>query len=125
MTPVEITKLCRYIRAACPSQAFDEFTADVWAEILPAHYTLPECRAAVVAIKQRQPYVDVSDIIAEVKRARYAAEDRQSIRKLLDPAAYRAQVEAADARTLALIEAEMHRRGVGKPVRVKAIGGPS
>jgi hypothetical protein len=125
VTGEEITKLCRYIKAACPAQAMDEFTADVWAEILPGHYTLPECRAAVIAIKQRQPYVDVSDIIAEVKRTRHAAEDRQSIRKLLDPAAYRAQVEAADARTLALIEAETRRRGVSQPVRLKAIGGPS
>jgi len=72
MTCEEVTKLCRYIKAACPSQSMDEFTPVVWTEILPAHYSLDECRAAVIAIKQRQTWVDVSDIIAEVKRARRA-----------------------------------------------------
>ena len=61
MTHEEVVKLCRYIQAACPSQAFDDYTPEVWAEMLPARYTLDECRAAVIAIKQRQAYVDVSE----------------------------------------------------------------
>lgn len=109
MTPDEIIKLCRYIKAACPAQAMDEFTPDVWADILPVSYTLDECRAAVIAIKQRQPYVDVSDVITEVKRARRADEDRQGIRALLDPAAYRRKIAEADQRTAELISARAGR----------------
>jgi hypothetical protein len=117
MTDEEVAKLCRYIKAACPSQAFDDFTPLVWAEILPAHYTLPECRAAVIAIKQRQAYADVSDVIAEVKRARAGAADRDRLRVLLNPAAYRAEIEARDGLILAKIAA---RAGITN----RAIKGP-
>ena len=37
-----------------------------------------------------------ADVRKRVKRAQYAAEDRGRIRELLDPAAYRREVEAAD-----------------------------
>jgi hypothetical protein len=79
MTHEEIVKLCRYIQAACPAQRFDEYTPDVWAEVFPASLTLDDCRAAVITIKQRQRYIDPSDIIAEVRRIRSNRLDRTLI----------------------------------------------
>lgn len=96
MTRDEVVKLCRYIKAACPAQAFDDYTPDVWAEILPSWLTLDAARSAVIAVKQRQAFVDVSDIIAEAKRARRAIEDQQRLGTYLDSAAYRAQIATAD-----------------------------
>lgn len=121
MTGEEVVKLIAYIRAACPSQAFEEYTADAWAEILPRHYTLDECRAAVIAVKQRQPYVDVSDVITEARRARRARQDRQEIRTLLDPAAYRELVADADARTLRLIGAHRKKLAIEGPPRKRPV----
>lgn len=116
MTDDEVTKLCKYIAEACPSQRFGEFTSDVWAEILPRDFTLAECRSAVAAVKQRQPFVDVSDVTAQVRRTRAAAADKDRLRTILDPAAYRAEIEAADARVLAAIQ-----RRAGRPLQLKAI----
>lgn len=118
MTQAEVIHLCRYIRAACPAQAFDEFTADVWAEIIPADYTIGECHEAVIAIKQRQAFVDVSDIISQVKRTRRPAAAQAELRQLLDPVAYKAEVAAADDRFLRELAAR-----TGRPVALKAIGG--
>ena len=107
--------LTRYIKACCPQQQMDEFTADAWHDLI-GDLGAEECRAAVQVIASRQPFVAASEIRAEVKRAQRAADGTRRLRDLLNPAAYRRQVEAADARTLALIEA---RAG-----RTLAIGGP-
>ena len=97
MNREDAVKLCAYVEAACPSQQMGEFTPDVWCEILPAGYTLSECRAAVVVIIRRgERWVDAGAIVAEVRRARADAAERDRIRVLLDPAAYRAEVDAAD-----------------------------
>lgn len=70
MTSEEMTVLCRYIKAQCPQQAFDTRTPTAWAETAPGWLTLDAARAAVIAVKQRQPFVDISDIITEVRQAR-------------------------------------------------------
>jgi hypothetical protein len=100
---------CRYAAALTPAQQWDEFTADVWADVFPADFTLDETRAAIVAVKQRQPWLDPCDIIAEVRRARRHAEDQQQLRTLLDPDANRAQIEAVDSAFLAKLAARGQR----------------
>lgn len=72
MTPSETVILTRYIRACCPQQAMDEYTSDAWQDVLAREpwLTLAEARAAVVEIKRRQPFVDVSEVIAQAKAAR-------------------------------------------------------
>jgi hypothetical protein len=85
-------------RRSHPAQQWDEFTADVWTEIIPADFTLDECRAAVVIIKRRQQWVDPSAIVAEVRLARRHAAEAEHLHVLLDPFAYRTEiVKAADA----------------------------
>jgi hypothetical protein len=98
VTSEEVAKFCRYIQAACPAQRFDEFTPDVWSDIFPGWLTLDDARAAVIVIKQRQRYVDPSDIIAEVKRIRADRLDRTPIEapphELTDtPGAYKAELD--------------------------------
>lgn len=47
--------------------------------------TLDMARDAVVEIKRRQPFVDVSEIIKEARRKRRPAIDRQEADELLGP----------------------------------------
>jgi len=72
VTPSETVLFIRYVRACCPQQAIDEYTADAWHDVLACEpwLTLAEARAAVVQIKRRQPFADVSEVIAEAKAAR-------------------------------------------------------
>lgn len=68
MNRADAIKLCRYVHAATPGQRLDEYTPQAWADILedlPCGFD--DARAAVVAIKRRQVFVDCSDIIAEVR----------------------------------------------------------
>jgi hypothetical protein len=98
VTRDDVVKLCAYVEAACPSQQMADFTPDVWHEILPASFTLDECRAAVVAVVRRgERWVDLGTILAEVRRVRADAAERERTRVLLDPDAYRADLEAKDA----------------------------
>jgi hypothetical protein len=98
VTREDAVKLCAYVEAACPSQQMADFTPDVWCEILPASYTLDECRAAVAAIIRRgERYADLGTIITEVRRARAPEAQREHLRALLDPAAYRDMIAADDA----------------------------
>lgn len=69
MNREETTKLTRYVKAACPQQAIDDFTPDVWFDFL-RDLDVDDCIRAVRAIIDRQPFVAVSEIIAEVKRIR-------------------------------------------------------
>ena len=71
MNREDAIRLCRYVAAACPQQKFDDYTPNVWADILEdVDLTLDEGRRAVVAIKHRQPFVDPSEIIAEAHSTR-------------------------------------------------------
>lgn len=49
----------------------NEYTADAWHDVLSREpwITLNMARDAVIEIKLRQPFVDVSEIIAQAKRA--------------------------------------------------------
>lgn len=120
MVSTEIATLCRFVRAVCPGQPWDEFTTEAWELILPRDYAYEECRQAVIEIKrrrarnadprQRVPFIDPEDVMAEVRRARADQADRERIRVLRDPARYRAEVDAADATLAARIEAHRSER---------------
>ena len=98
MTAAEVVLLCRFVRAACPGQPWDEYTAEAWEILLPRDFTLEECRAAVVAIVRRgDRWVDPGVVIAEVRRVRADAAERERTRIALDADAYRADIAARDA----------------------------
>jgi hypothetical protein len=107
MTREEAVQLCALIQEACPSQQMGEFTPDLWREFIPESYTLAECRAAAVAIVRRgERYVDIGQVIAEVRRVRGDAAERERTAILLDAERYRTEyVEAADAAFLAKLAA--------------------
>jgi hypothetical protein len=75
MKPTEVVILTRFVKAACPQQAIDDYTPDAWFDLL-GDLSLEECRAAVVAVGQRQPFIAPSEIRAEVRRVRRDRIDR-------------------------------------------------
>jgi len=70
MSPAEAVMLCRFAKACCPQQQFDEYTPDAWHELL-GDYPFDDCKAAVTAVAKRQPFVAPAEIRAEVRRIRY------------------------------------------------------
>jgi hypothetical protein len=79
--------LTRYIRALCPHQKMDEYTSDAWHDVLSREpwITLSMARTAVVDVKLRQPFIDVSEIIAQAKVIRRAAGDQERREALVGP----------------------------------------
>ena len=69
MTAAEAVMLCRFAKACCPQQQFDEFTPDAWHELL-GDLRFEDCKAAVVAVTKRQPFCAPAEIRDEVKRLR-------------------------------------------------------
>ncbi|MFD0052998.1 hypothetical protein ACFVHR_04640 [Streptomyces sp. NPDC127168] len=69
MNSQEAAALCRYVRALCPQQKFDEYTPDAWADIL-GDYQLTDAREAAAAVARRQPFVAPAEIAAEIGRIR-------------------------------------------------------
>lgn len=61
MNHTEAAFLCRYVKAACPQQHFDEFTPDTWHDIL-GDLRLEDCKAAVAAIANQLDFIAPSDI---------------------------------------------------------------
>jgi len=115
VTPQETLMITRYVKACCPQQHIDRYTPDAWHDLL-GDLDAADCRQAVAAVARRQAFVAPAEIIAEVKRLRREASDRESIRELLDPAAYRAKIAAADSAFLRKLAAR-----TGQPVELKAI----
>ena len=69
MTPSEAVMLTRYVRACCPQQAIDEYTADAWHDLL-GDLDLAACRDAVAAVARTKPFVAPAEIRAAVTSAR-------------------------------------------------------
>jgi hypothetical protein len=69
MNPKEAVLLTRYVRALCPQQKFDEYTADAWFDVLKS-YPLQDCQNAAAAVAGRQPFVSPAEIIAEIRKTR-------------------------------------------------------
>ena len=82
MTPEETLVLTRYVKACCPQQAIDKYTPDAWHDLL-GDLSLEDCRAAVVTVAKRQPFVAPAEIRAEVRRIRDERLDAGE--KFLDP----------------------------------------
>lgn len=69
MNHQEATALARYVRSACPQQAFDDYTYDVWHDLL-GDLDFADAHAAAIAVAKRQPFVAPAEIRAEVRRIR-------------------------------------------------------
>jgi hypothetical protein len=69
MNAEETIKLARFVRAACPQQKFDEYTADAWLMLL-AEVEYRDAMTAAQTLAKRQPFVAPAEIIGEVKRIR-------------------------------------------------------
>lgn len=70
MNNQEAAALVRYVRAACPQQRVDEFTADAWYDVLHP-FTLDEARAAISThIRNGNAFVAVGEIVTSIRRAR-------------------------------------------------------
>jgi hypothetical protein len=69
MNTAESLTLCRYVKAACPQQAFDEYTPDAWHDLL-GDLRFIDCKDAARTITQRQPFCAPAEIRSEVRRIR-------------------------------------------------------
>lgn len=69
MTHAEAVLLCRYAKAACPQQAFDEYTPDAWSDLL-GDLRFVDCKEALREVVKRKPFVAPAEIREEVKRIR-------------------------------------------------------
>lgn len=61
--------LCRYVKAACPQQAIDEYTPDAWHDLL-GDIEFSEAHRAAKVVATRQPFVAPAEIRNEVARHR-------------------------------------------------------
>lgn len=69
MNAQEATNLTRLIRALCPSQHIDEFTAAAWAGVLEdTRYT--DATVALKALGRSRDYISPRHVIDEVRRIR-------------------------------------------------------
>ena len=114
MTPQETVLLAAYVKACCPQQAMGEYTPDAWHDLL-GDLPLDDCRAAVMAVAKRQPFVAPAEIRAEVRKIR---DDRLARTPVPAPSA-----ELADepGRYQMAVRREVKRIADGLDIR-KAIG---
>lgn len=66
MNAQEAINVCRYVRAACPQQAMDEFTPQAWADLL-GDVRYEDAQEAVRVLVKRQPFVAPAEIRNEIK----------------------------------------------------------
>lgn len=69
MNSQEAVALARYVRALCPHQKMDEYTADAWGDVL-ADYDFETCKKAAAVLGQKQPFIAPAEIITEVRKGR-------------------------------------------------------
>lgn len=69
MTPSEATTLARLARAACPQQHFDEYTPDMWFDLL-SDLNFEDCRQALARAAREKPFVAPAEIRAHVRKLR-------------------------------------------------------
>lgn len=75
MNPAEILKLCRLVKAVCPSQAIDTYTPEAWLVVLGGirHEDAMEAVKNLASLPLepgRSRYIEPGHIIAEVGRIR-------------------------------------------------------
>lgn len=71
MNATDAITLCRYVKAACPQQAMDEYTPQAWVDAF-ADTNAADAQQAARDLIRRQPFVAPSEIIAEVRKIRAA-----------------------------------------------------
>lgn len=69
MTNADAVVLCRMAKAACPQQQFDQYTPDMWHELL-GDLRFEDARMALVEVVKSQPFVSPAEIRDQVKRIR-------------------------------------------------------
>lgn len=72
--------LTRYVRAHCPAQKIDEYTAEAWLETfnaLPFPVSLNDAKAAVIQLGTEHDFIAPKDIV-EVLREVHAERMRQA-----------------------------------------------
>ncbi len=75
MSAQEAVMLCRLAKAACPQQQFDQYTPDMWHELL-GDLRFQDARDALVMVCKKQPFVspaEIRDMVSEVRRERIIA----------------------------------------------------
>jgi hypothetical protein len=118
MTPTEAVALTRYVKAGCPQQAIDEYTPDVWYDLL-SDLPLADCQAAAAEVARRQPFVAPAEIRAEVRRIRNDRLAREIVAAPSpeltdDPGCYRTELNAGIRR---IADARSVRKAIAGPVR--------
>lgn len=98
MNMQEVTTLCRYIEAACPSQKLDQWTQQAW---YPNLKELPfaVAQAAVDQVTCHRHYVALCDIWQVASRMRTYA--RRAVRAAMREAGELGNVEAAADQAIA------------------------
>lgn len=70
MNSQEVAALVRYVRATCPQQRIDEYTADAWHDVLYP-FTLDEARTAIAAhVAAGNAFIAAGEIVTSIRRAR-------------------------------------------------------
>lgn len=98
MTNEEVAVLVRYVRAVCPQQRVDEYTADAWYDVLYP-FTVDEARTAIAAhVAAGNAFIAAGEIVTSIRRARADRMSRHTDPTPLadpdDPHAYRAELLA-------------------------------
>lgn len=98
MNADQAVDLCRYVSAACPQQKFDEFTPDVWLDLLE-DVPFALARRAAVEVVKAQPFASPAEIRRVVGRMRTLT--RRAVRRVARDRGLLVNVEAeADAAIL-------------------------
>lgn len=98
MTNEEVAVLVRYVRAVCPQQRVDEYTADAWYDVLYP-FTVDEARTAIAAhVAAGNAFIAAGEIVTSIRRARADRMSRHTDPTPKadpdDPHAYRAELLA-------------------------------
>lgn len=69
MNATQALTLTRLVRGACPSQKFDEYTPDLWFEML-RDLQFDDARQAVIELGKRQTFISPAEIRGRVQSVR-------------------------------------------------------
>lgn len=71
MNRMEVVALGKWCQAAFPQQKWDQYTPDVWADLLE-DYSAEDAKQAAKTLATRQPFIALSDLVGEIKSIRKA-----------------------------------------------------
>jgi hypothetical protein len=73
--PDELEQITQGIKSLCPAQKWDEYTPDVWLQVL-RKASFKDAALALERLGARQPWIGASDIANEVRAIRRARAER-------------------------------------------------